>query len=131
MERGTSRRYPIGAELIGPNQTHFRVWAPKAQEVDVVLEESAKKDAKRTFHPLHREDGRYFSGVAISTTRPARLLVRGRSNPVRMDGFKMARRANERPDYLRNARRYFYERGNVARGVGTTGRAGTDRHHCR
>jgi hypothetical protein len=23
------RRYPIGAELIGENQTHFRVWAPK------------------------------------------------------------------------------------------------------
>src|SRR5438477_6198215 len=33
MERATSRRYPIGAELIGPNQTHFRVWAPKAQDV--------------------------------------------------------------------------------------------------
>src|SRR6266576_3660485 len=64
MERGTSRRYPIGAELIGPNQTHFRIWAPKAQDVDLVLEESAKKDAKRTFHPLEREDGGYFSGVA-------------------------------------------------------------------
>src|SRR6266581_4761892 len=64
MERATSRRYPIGAELIGPNQTHFRVWAPKAQDVDVVLEESAKKDAERTFHPLEREDGGYFSGAA-------------------------------------------------------------------
>src|SRR5437667_406140 len=64
MERATSRRYPIGAELIGPTQTHFRVWAPKAQDVDLVLEESAKKDAKRTFHPLLREDGGYFSGVA-------------------------------------------------------------------
>ncbi len=66
MERATSRRYPIGAELIGPNQTHFRVWAPKAQDVDVVLEESAKKDAERTFHPLEREDGGYFSGRAWS-----------------------------------------------------------------
>src|SRR2546430_2754358 len=64
MERGTSRRYPIGAELIGPNQTHFRIWAPKAQDVGVVLEESAKKDAKRTFHPLEREEDGYFSGVA-------------------------------------------------------------------
>src|SRR5437660_5608442 len=64
MERGTSRRYPIGAELIGQNQTHFRIWAPKAQDVDLVLEESAQKDAKRTFHPLQREDDGYFSGVA-------------------------------------------------------------------
>src|ERR1700724_2830896 len=64
MERGISRRYPIGAELIGPKQTHFRLWAPKAQDVDVVLEESAKKDAKRTFHPLQREGGGYFSGAA-------------------------------------------------------------------
>jgi len=37
-----NRRYPIGAELIGPNETHFRLWAPKAQHVDLVLEESAK-----------------------------------------------------------------------------------------
>src|SRR5947208_7208237 len=58
------RRYPIGAELIGANETHFRVWAPKATHVDVVLEESAAKNAHRTFHPLQREDGGYFSGVA-------------------------------------------------------------------
>src|ERR1700737_3786920 len=63
MERGISRRYPIGAELIGPNQTHFRIWAPKARDVDLVLEESTKKSAKRTFHPLEREDGGYFSGL--------------------------------------------------------------------
>src|SRR5260370_15810945 len=37
------RRYPIGAELIGAKETHFRVWAPKATHVDVVLEESAAK----------------------------------------------------------------------------------------
>src|SRR6266481_562520 len=58
------RRYPIGAELIGENETHFRVWAPKAQHVDLVLEESAAKNAKRTFHPLEAEEGGYFSGVA-------------------------------------------------------------------
>ena len=58
------RRYPIGAELIGPNQTHFRIWAPKAERLDVVLEESAAKDARRTFQPLQREEGGYFSGAA-------------------------------------------------------------------
>src|SRR5437016_5452229 len=56
------RRYPIGAELIGANETNFRVWAPKATRVDIVLEASAEKTAPRTFHPLEREDGGYFSG---------------------------------------------------------------------
>src|SRR3982074_3961640 len=60
----SSRRYPIGAELIGANETHFRVWAPKAQRIDVILEDSAEKNANRTFHPLACEDGGYFSGVA-------------------------------------------------------------------
>ncbi len=58
------RRYPIGAELIAAHETHFRVWAPKAQRVDLVLEDSAEKNANRTFHPLTCEDGGYFSGVA-------------------------------------------------------------------
>jgi maltooligosyltrehalose trehalohydrolase len=58
------RRYPIGAELIGENKTHCRVWAPKAQQLDLVLEESAAKNAKRTFHPLEAEEDGYFSGVA-------------------------------------------------------------------
>src|SRR5260370_21058051 len=62
------RRYPVGAELIGANQTHFRVWAPKATSVDVVLEESAAKNAHRTFHPLQREDDGYFSASANART---------------------------------------------------------------
>ena len=37
------RRYPIGAELIGPNQAHFRIWAPKAQRLDLVLEEAGAR----------------------------------------------------------------------------------------
>jgi maltooligosyltrehalose trehalohydrolase len=55
------RRYPIGAELIGENQTHFRVWAPKARELDVVVEHAPT--LKRTFHPLIPEPSGYFSGV--------------------------------------------------------------------
>jgi len=68
MKPATSRRYPIGAELIGPDQTHFRVWAPKAQGVDLVLEESAEKDAKRTFPPLQREN----DGIFQVSPMPAR-----------------------------------------------------------
>src|SRR5713101_4600599 len=64
------RRYPIGAELIGANKTHFRVWAPKAQHVDLVLEESAEKNAKRTFHPLQAEEGGYFSCMANISAGP-------------------------------------------------------------
>src|SRR5437773_3263013 len=58
------RRYPIGAELIGQDETHFRVWAPKAKHVDLVLEENAAKNAKRTFHPMKPEEDGYFSGAA-------------------------------------------------------------------
>lgn len=57
------RRYPIGAELIGDGRTHFRVWAPKAKRLDVVLESSPEDEAKRTFHPLEAESGGYFSGA--------------------------------------------------------------------
>ena len=57
------RRYPIGAELIGDELTHFRVWAPKAKRVDVVLESSPENEAERTFHPLETESDGYFSGT--------------------------------------------------------------------
>src|SRR5437899_2173905 len=62
----SKRRYTIGAELIGRNETHFRVWAPRVQQVDLVLEESAARDAKRNFHPLRREEDGYFSGAATA-----------------------------------------------------------------
>src|SRR5262245_7899878 len=54
------RRYPIGAELISENQTHFRVWAPKARDVEVVLE--GRAEAKPKFFPLTAELSGYFSG---------------------------------------------------------------------
>ena len=58
------RRYPIGAEIIGENETHFRVWAPKADVLELVLEPSTDKIAERTFHSLAREQDGYFSGTA-------------------------------------------------------------------
>src|SRR5438477_12846276 len=56
------RRYPIGAEPIGAGLTHFRVWAPKAKRVDVVVESSPENEAERTFHSLEAETDGYFSG---------------------------------------------------------------------
>jgi maltooligosyltrehalose trehalohydrolase len=50
------RRYPIGAEVIGENETHFRVWAPKARKLAVVSENKTC--------PLAREADRYFAGIA-------------------------------------------------------------------
>lgn len=53
----TKRRYPIGAELIG-GQTHFRVWAPKAKRLEVVIEGEG--------HALDREVSGYFSGAVTA-----------------------------------------------------------------
>ncbi|HEX3817606.1 MAG TPA: malto-oligosyltrehalose trehalohydrolase [Chthoniobacterales bacterium] len=58
------RRYPIGAELIAPDCTHFRIWAPKAKRLEVAIEASIKIDARRDFYPLAAEAGDYFSGAA-------------------------------------------------------------------
>lgn len=60
------RRYPIGAESVAPNEVSFRVWAPKAKRIDVVLEASAAKNAERSFHPLTREANGYFSGLVAA-----------------------------------------------------------------
>ncbi len=57
------RRYPIGAEIVSENETHFRVWAPKANVLEVVLESSADGRAERTLHSLAREQDGYFSGT--------------------------------------------------------------------
>jgi maltooligosyltrehalose trehalohydrolase len=73
------RRYPIGAELIGANQTHFRVWAPKARKVDVVLQNA--EDSKPKFCPLTAESGEYFSGTAnASSGIRYRFRVNGAEN---------------------------------------------------
>jgi maltooligosyltrehalose trehalohydrolase len=62
LPMSTAKRcYPIGAEVIGENQTHFRVWAPKARELDVVVEHG--QNSKRTFHALSPEQDGYYSGA--------------------------------------------------------------------
>lgn len=55
-----SRHYPIGAELISRDRTHFRVWAPNAKRVEVVIE----NDASPSAYPLEPEDAGYFSSEA-------------------------------------------------------------------
>src|SRR6266404_4887477 len=66
-DAGTNRRYPIGAELIGNGRAHFRVWAPKAKRLEVVIEgewgKSRGAKVPPTFAELEREASGYFSGV--------------------------------------------------------------------
>jgi len=62
LPMSTAKRcYPIGAEVIGENRTHFRVWAPKARELDVVVQYGPK--SQRTPHILSPEQGGYYSGA--------------------------------------------------------------------
>src|SRR5215469_7830163 len=67
------RRYPIGAELVGEKQTDFRIWAPKARQLDVVVEDDS--NSKRVFHPLRPEPRGYFSGT-VSVGHGARYRFR-------------------------------------------------------
>jgi maltooligosyltrehalose trehalohydrolase len=75
------RRYPIGAELMGNGRTHFRVWAPKAERVEVTIEgewrNSPGTKAPSTFRELDREPNGYFSG---SVEAEAGALYRFRLN---------------------------------------------------
>lgn len=53
------RSVPVGAEVQSQEGTHFRVWAPKRQRVDVVLYHDPE-----IVTPLQPEENGYFSGLA-------------------------------------------------------------------
>jgi maltooligosyltrehalose trehalohydrolase len=59
-ERET-RRYPVGAEVIGEGVVSFRVWAPKRSRVEVVVRSG---DSPSRAFELAREASGYFSGEA-------------------------------------------------------------------
>jgi maltooligosyltrehalose trehalohydrolase len=52
------RRLPVGAELVGGELAHFRVWAPAAKQVEVVF-----ADGRAAVSLVSEPDG-YFSGAA-------------------------------------------------------------------
>src|SRR4051794_13072413 len=62
-QRSVKRRYPIGAEVVGPGEAHFRVWAPKASRLDVVWQESAHGHGSSSSHSLGSEGDGYFCGT--------------------------------------------------------------------
>ncbi|MFN2509103.1 MAG: malto-oligosyltrehalose trehalohydrolase [Chthoniobacterales bacterium] len=57
-----ARRHAIGAEYLGDGRTHFRVWAPKASQLELDLETAEGKILST--HLLEREADGYFSGLA-------------------------------------------------------------------
>jgi maltooligosyltrehalose trehalohydrolase len=56
-----ARRLPVGAEPVPQGGVHFRVWAPAAERVTVVLEDGPGAPAAIV---LDAEPGGYFSGLA-------------------------------------------------------------------
>ena len=78
-ESEIKRHYPIGAEVIGNDQTHFRLWAPKAREIDLVLEDGAASEP--VVYPLTSEARGYFSGAAnVGAGSRYRFRVNAREN---------------------------------------------------
>ncbi len=64
---GFRRTYPIGAEVFSDG-THFRLWSPTHQRVDVVIDDQ--------IFELQSEDNGYFSGFAPSVHAGARYRFR-------------------------------------------------------
>ncbi|HKP92982.1 MAG TPA: malto-oligosyltrehalose trehalohydrolase, partial [Chthoniobacterales bacterium] len=69
------------AELTADDRVHFRIWAPKAEKLEIAIEGKWGKDRDTkvppTFHELEREDSGYFSGA---TEARAGTLYRFRLN---------------------------------------------------
>jgi maltooligosyltrehalose trehalohydrolase len=81
------RRFPIGAEVFGAGRAHFRVWAPKAHEVEVAIETGGEPE----FHRLKREEDGYFSGEAPAAAGALyryRLNGRGKRYPDLVSRFQ-------------------------------------------
>lgn len=59
-----TRRLPIGAEVV-TNGVHFRVWAPKAQTLEVILEHQGGNSLS---FQLEKEEHEYFAGLVKEAT---------------------------------------------------------------
>ncbi|MFL6526951.1 MAG: malto-oligosyltrehalose trehalohydrolase, partial [Chthoniobacterales bacterium] len=58
-KRESRRRYPIGAELWSDGGAHFRVWAPKAKRIDLVIENGGS-------HAMQPDENGYWSAAAVA-----------------------------------------------------------------
>ena len=73
MNGMVTRRQIVGAEIVSDGHVHFRVWAPKHKEVQVVLE--AGPDAPRGF-ALESEAEGYFAGAVTGAGGGTRYRFR-------------------------------------------------------
>ena len=73
MNGMVTRRQIVGAEIVSDGRVHFRVWAPKHKEVQVVLE--AGPDAPRGF-ALESEAEGYFAGAVAGAGGGTRYRFR-------------------------------------------------------
>src|SRR4030095_14688282 len=75
----SSRRLPVGAEVIPAGGVHFRVWAPIATRVEVVLEGGPGAPDRIALTP--ERDG-YFAGAAADAGAgtPSRYRLDGRAS---------------------------------------------------
>lgn len=65
-ESAVVRRFPVGAELQEDGSVHFRVWAPAARDVEVVVQPAEPPEGNGRIEngtSLTREEGGYFSGT--------------------------------------------------------------------
>jgi maltooligosyltrehalose trehalohydrolase len=89
MQSSEGRRLPVGAEPSGGG-VHFRVWAPKHEGLDVVLEDARSEEVT---HALVRGDDDCFSGTVSAAAAGARYRFRtadGRMLPDPASRFQPA-----------------------------------------
>ena len=72
-DRTWPRRLPVGAEVVPSGGVHFRVWAPKHQAVEVVLQSGSGAPATVGLAP---EDDGYFAGMARGAAAGTRYTFR-------------------------------------------------------
>lgn len=68
-----TRRYPVGAEILSGGGTHFRVWAPNARTVDIVMESGPGAPATL---PMKRLQAGYFETLVAQAAAGARYRFR-------------------------------------------------------
>src|SRR5262249_8073322 len=60
----TSRRLPVGAEVLPDGGVHYRVWAPSRKRIRVVIEtDPSARPSRSQGTALEAEPDGYFSGV--------------------------------------------------------------------
>src|SRR5215510_13208069 len=76
---GNARRLPVGAEVLGDGEVHFRVWAPRSQRVEVIVGGGVCAQA---VIELNSETNGYFSGHSP-------LVKAGDPYRYRLDGSEL------------------------------------------